>query len=143
MLNRQTLVSELTLIIIAIAYFLGGDCLSGLLGEDTQATVATDSLIIENVTVYDLDGSVAYRGYVDLAPELARIERGERDPHDNDGGVFGNREGLLPQQARGYYREYVVRTPNIRHAGPQRLVIGKDGEVYYTHDHYASFIRIR
>ena len=143
MLNKQRLVSALTLIIIGVAYFLGGDGLSGLISPQTQATVSENSLIIENVTVYDLDGSVAYRGNVDLAPELARIERGERDPHDNDGGVFGNREGLLPQQARGYYREYVVRTPGIRHAGPQRLVIGEGGEAYYTHDHYASFVRIR
>ena len=100
-------------------------------------------LVVRSVEVRDLDGRVAWRGDVDLAPELARIRAGESDPHRNDGGVFQNREGLLPDRPRGHYREYVVRTPGISHAGPQRLVIGADGEVYYTHDHYRSFQRIR
>jgi ribonuclease T1 len=105
-----------------------------------DAGVAT---VVRNVTVRDMDGRVAYRGDVDLAPALARIEAGERDAHRNDGGVFGNREGLLPRREHGYYREYVVRTPGITHAGPQRLVIGADGDVWYTHDHYSSFTRVR
>lgn len=100
-------------------------------------------LVVPNVTVRDMDGRVAWRGDVDLAPTLARIDAGERDPHRNDGGVFGNRERRLPQKPGGYYREYVVRTPGISHAGPQRLIIGKQGEVFYTSDHYASFKRIR
>lgn len=100
-------------------------------------------LVVRDVAVRDLDGRVVWRGDVDLAPALARIQAGESDPHRNDGGVFQNREGLLPDRSRGHYREYVVRTPGISHAGPQRLVIGADGEVYYTHDHYRSFQRIR
>jgi ribonuclease T1 len=108
-----------------------------------DAPEEASTLVIPNVTVRDLDGRVAWRGDVDLAPTLARIEAGERDPHRNDGGVFGNREGRLPQKPSGYYREYVVRTPGISHAGPQRLIIGKQGEVFYTSDHYASFRRIR
>ena len=100
-------------------------------------------LVVPDVAVRDMDGRVAWRGNVDLAPTLARIEAGERDPHRNDGGVFGNREGRLPQKPSGYYREYVVRTPGISHAGPQRLIIGKQDEVFYTSDHYESFRRIR
>jgi filamentous hemagglutinin len=100
-------------------------------------------LVVPDVTVRDMDGRVAWRGDVDLAPTLARIQAGERDPHRNDGGVFGNREGRLPRKPSGYYREYVVRTPGISHAGPQRLIIGKQGEVFYTSDHYANFRRIR
>jgi ribonuclease T1 len=107
------------------------------------AEAATSRLIIPDIVVRDTDGRVAWRGDVDLAPALARIEAGERDAHRNDGGVFGNREGLLPARPSGHYREYVVRTPGIAHAGPQRLVIGRDGEVFYTSDHYASFRRIR
>lgn len=112
---------------------------SGLEEIDTT----NGDLVVRGVEVRDLDGQVAWRGDVDLAPELARIAAGERDPHRNDGGVFQNREGLLPDRSRGHYREYVVRTPGISHAGPQRLVIGADGEVFYTHDHYRSFRRIR
>jgi filamentous hemagglutinin len=110
------------------------------------AVPAQDSdtkLIVHGVVVRDTDGRVAWRGDVDLAPVLARIEAGERDAHRNDGGIFRNREGLLPRRPDGHYREYVIRTPGIAHAGPQRLVIGGAGEVFYTADHYASFQRIR
>jgi ribonuclease T1 len=74
---------------------------------------------------------------------LARIGSGERDQHRNDGGVFRNRERLLPTRPDGYYREYVIRTPGMTHAGPQRLIKGDQGEIFYTSDHYASFQRIR
>ncbi|MFO8153126.1 ribonuclease domain-containing protein [Thioalkalivibrio sp.] len=137
------------LLVLALAVltlqFLGPD--SGLGPDAPPPAEEIDAngaaLVVPDVAVRDLDGRVAWRGDVDLAPELQRIAAGERDPHRNDGGVFQNREGLLPDRPRGHYREYVVRTPGISHAGPQRLVIGADGEVYYTHDHYQSFRRIR
>ena len=59
-----------------------------------------------------------------------------------DGGVFGNFEKRLPTRARGYYREYTVRTPGARDRGARRIVAGKGGELYYTDDHYNSFRRI-
>lgn len=76
-----------------------------------------------------------------VADTLARIARGESHPHRNDGTVFQNREGLLPKQSPGYYREFVVPTEGQK-VGPQRVVIGKGGEVYYTADHYRSFVRV-
>lgn len=108
-----------------------------------RQSAAAHRLIVPDVVVRDLDGRVAWRGDVDLAPVLARIEADVRDPHRNDGGVFGNRERRLPEQRRGYYREYVIRTPGITHAGPQRLIIGAEGELYYTSDHYTTFRRIQ
>ncbi len=108
-----------------------------------EAEKPASKLVMKGMQIRDMDGSIAYRGDVDLAPTLARIEAGRSDSHRNDGSTFGNREGLLPRKDRGYYKEYVVRTPNIRHAGPQRLVIGRGGEVYYTHDHYKSFKRVQ
>jgi ribonuclease T1 len=48
----------------------------------------------------------------------ALIGRGGPFHYDRDGVVFGNREGLLPERPRGYYREYTVRTaPHLRRAG--------------------------
>jgi ribonuclease T1 len=64
-------------------------------------------------------------------------------PYAKDGAVFGNREGLLPKEARGYYREYTVKTPGERTRGARRIVVGKGGELYYTDDHYNHFRRIR
>lgn len=62
-------------------------------------------------------------------------------PHRQDGSVFGNREGRLPAKPRGYYREYTVDTPGLRHRGARRVVTGGDPpEVwYYSDDHYDSF----
>jgi ribonuclease T1 len=113
--------------------------------SQTPSTSSTqdDSLLMRDVKVYDLDGNLAYEGDVDLAPVFERIERGERDSHDNDGSVFSNREGSLPKKAKGYYHEYVVRTPGMRSVGPQRLILGENGEAYYTADHYDSFTQVR
>lgn len=71
------------------------------------------------------------------------IEAGGPFPHpDDDGKVFGNREGLLPDHDRGYYHEYTVETPGSRDRGARRLVTGEADEVYYTGDHYESFVQV-
>ena len=80
---------------------------------------------------------------IDLRPILERIAAGERHPHRNDGSVFRNSAQKLPKKPTGYYREYVVPTEGIRGPGPQRGVLGKDGEVDYTWDHYVSFIEVK
>lgn len=58
-------------------------------------------------------------------------------------GLFENAEGRLPRRPRGYYVESDVwpRGPGGR--GAERLVFGREGEVYYTSDHYDSFTRLR
>jgi ribonuclease T1 len=66
--------------------------------------------------------------------------------HEKDGSVFGNRERLLPQERRGYYREYTVETPGSQDRGARRIVCGGERRTpsacWYTADHYASFRRI-
>lgn len=111
-------------------------------GPNASSSVTFDT-IIDDVAVRDLDGRVAWQGSVDLQPTLDRIARGQADGHRGDGDVFENREGLLPSRPSGYYRKYVIRTPGIRHAGPQRLIIGRNGDVWYTHDHYRNFVAVR
>jgi len=74
---------------------------------------------------------------------LALIKAGGPFPYRQDGSSFGNREKLLPQRERGYYREYTVRTPGVRDRGARRIVAGRGGEFYYTADHYRSLKRIR
>lgn len=61
----------------------------------------------------------------------------------NDNQVFLNREGLLPPEARGYYREFTVETPGSDDRGARRIITGAQGERYWTDDHYRSFARIR
>jgi ribonuclease T1 len=78
---------------------------------------------------------------------LTLIRQGGPFRHDKDGAVFGNRERILPAEARGYYREYTVRTPWDRSRGARRIVCGgrqpaAPEACFYTDDHYASFRRI-
>ena len=75
------------------------------------------------------------------------ISSGGPFPYEKDGTVFRNRERLLPLEARGFYREYTVKTPGLKHRGAKRIVCGgreptRPVNCYYTADHYASFRRI-
>ena len=74
---------------------------------------------------------------------LKLIRKGGPFPYAKDGVAFGNREAHLPNQKRGYYREYTVRTPGERTRGARRIVKGMGGELYYSNDHYNTFRRIR
>ena len=73
---------------------------------------------------------------------IGLISKGGPFPYPRDGIAFGNREKLLPQRERGWYREYTVKTPGARDRGARRIVAGRDGTLYYTDDHYRSFKRI-
>jgi ribonuclease T1 len=73
---------------------------------------------------------------------LDLIARGGPFPHRQDGSVFQNREGRLPSQPRGYYREYTVPTPGAGNRGARRIVVGQNGEKWYTRDHYRTFVRL-
>jgi guanyl-specific ribonuclease Sa len=85
-----------------------------------------------------------------LAPDINRIEQGltySQYPHD--GSIFANREGILPTQSYGYYREWVVPEPGIPGPGSQRIITGGDlsngryEEMYYTAWHYMlSFFKL-
>lgn len=75
------------------------------------------------------------------------IRAGGPFPYTKDGSRFGNRERLLPAKARGYYREYTVKTPGSRDRGARRIVCGGQQPTapdacFYTSDHYTSFRRI-
>ncbi len=82
----------------------------------------------------------------ELPPEaggtLRLIKQGGPFPYARDGVVFGNYEHRLPQQPRGYYHEYTVKTPGSHDRGARRIVCGIVPECYYSDDHYRSFYRI-
>jgi ribonuclease T1 len=73
---------------------------------------------------------------------LELIDKGGPFPYRQDGSIFRNQENLLPRQATGYYREYTVKTPGSADRGARRLVVGRDGDIYYTADHYESFRQV-
>lgn len=110
-----------------------------------KAPADKQAAVVRNATILDRDGNVVYRGEVDLSPTIARIKAGRKLPEfRNDGSVFQNREGRLPRQPAGYYREWVHPTPKLLPSpGPQRIVAGQGGEFYYTADHYETFQRLK
>lgn len=63
-------------------------------------------------------------------------------PYRQDDQVFGNREGNLPEQDYGWYREYTIPTPGSPDRGAQRFVVGEDDVFFYTDDHYNSFSEV-
>jgi ribonuclease T1 len=73
---------------------------------------------------------------------LALVAKGGPYPYDRDGIIFGNFEKRLPIKERGYYNEFTVKTPGVKHRGARRIVVGKGGEKYYSEDHYTTFKRI-
>jgi hypothetical protein len=102
--------------------------------------------LVSGARVVDRRTGTVLEGTVDLGPTLERIETGGSFPHRNDGGIFNNRPlpgrttPELPAQPAGYYREYVHPTPGVQGPGPQRVVVGQGGEMYYTPDHYQTFV---
>lgn len=119
----------LGVLVVAAAAWMGAAGVDAKGPVPTSDTVALSSLPAEAQQVQRL------------------IHAGGPFRYDKDGTVFGNRERLLPRQARGYYREYTVPTPRARNRGARRIVCGgkqpqQPEACYYTADHYASFQRI-
>jgi hypothetical protein len=82
------------------------------------------------------DGAVAR-----VAPIVAAIDAHHlRGLHAHP---FENREHLLPRQGDGWYTAYDVRAAGSRSRGPQRLIVGRDGKVWFTADHYGHYVRLR
>jgi len=58
-------------------------------------------------------------------------------------GVFENAERRLPVRPSGYYRESDVWPLRAAGRGAERLIFGREGEVYYSPDRYRTFVRLR
>ncbi|TPG50968.1 ribonuclease [Rhodanobacter glycinis] len=111
--------------------------------QHTPAPAGTTNPVATTPTSQDTSAAMP-----DFLPAQARatleaIARGGPFEHSQDGVVFGNYEGLLPKQPRGYYHEYTVETPGARTRGTRRIITGGTPPVawYYTEDHYRRFRR--
>lgn len=109
---------------------------------------------------YDLTPRVEDKARVKAILKLVGdIYNGVHLPYHQDGATFTNREGKLPKQPLGYYKEYTLLTGNAPHTvviggqtyqvapdlsarGSERIIIGGGEFMYYTPDHYAHFIRL-
>jgi len=88
---------------------------------------------------------------------VSDIYNGAHLPYSQDGTTFKNKEGKLPAQPAGFYKEYTLLTgsaphtvviggttydydPDLSARGSERIIIGGGAKIYYTPDHYAHFI---
>jgi ribonuclease T1 len=108
----------------------------------TAAAARSPTALSQPVPAVGVSGLPTIR-YEELPAEahetIRLIDQDGPFPFERDGVTFQNRERLLPQQPRGYYREFTVITPGEDDRGARRIVTGEAGELYYTDDHYASF----
>lgn len=121
----------------------------GLVGTQAGAVAASPSAIPSAPQVQLAQpacGDTSQFEQVDLSqlpPEATDtvnlIKQGGPYPYPQDGQVFDNREGILPECQQGYYKEYTVETPGSDDRGARRFVVGDGGEHFYTEDHYDSF----
>ncbi len=109
-------------------------------GADAKETTSGQSRVF-----HDQGTAASARGFLphEARAMVRRIASGGPYEHRQDGAVFGNYEGRLPAQPRGYYHEYTVQAPGARSRGARRIVTGGTPPVvwYYTDDHYRSFRR--
>ena len=95
----STLLSVIALIAVAVYFF--GDLKSSLFTDSTPATS-----ISQTASKTSSSGSAAITGDAQIDQTLALIKQGGPFPYPNkDGTTFYNREGKLPAQSQGYYRE--------------------------------------
>lgn len=93
---------------------------------------------------------------------LARIAVCKPMPYQNDGVIHTDPHAGLPVKPAGWYKEYTLIVPDrptgskpepvvigghtymtgpvLSPRGPERLMIGNNREVYYTPDHYTTFV---
>lgn len=132
------------LALLLLGVLLAGGYLLSAVRSD-QPAGSTSGTAVPTSTARPGDGLDTVRA-AELPAEARRVLRlidaGGPFPYAKDGSVFGNLERLLPAQPRGWYREYTVPTPGEQDRGARRIVAGRDGERYYTADHYDSFTRV-
>ena len=132
---------------------IGGSAVSGMVKpalnkfrvprHTTKAEYKTANRLTDFIwTEIKLGNGDIQKGWSYVGNTIERIKNKIPHLHKNDGIIFKNRENLLPCKPEGYYKEFVHPTPGVKGAGPQRIVTGAQGEVYYTPDHYKNFSKL-
>jgi ribonuclease T1 len=131
--RRRVSAALIGLLVLVAGGWFGRHALSAPVVDDRPVVVASED-------------RPPMRALSALPPQAAEmwqlIQRGGPYPYRQDGTVFGNRERRLPMRQFGYYREYTVPTPGETDRGARRLVTGGTEELYYTGDHYVSFVTV-
>ncbi|MEV7094152.1 ribonuclease domain-containing protein [Amycolatopsis sp. NPDC051045] len=151
MFNRRRITAALIGLLVLV---LGGWLVKDVLSDGSSSPAPSTSASAPAKSSAPAKGSAAVPGADSGLPVKALsalppqasdtwklIEAGGPYPYPrNDDVVFENREKRLPGKKSGYYHEYTVKTPGSADRGARRLITGQAHELYYTGDHYASFV---
>ena len=146
MFNRRRITAALIgLLVLVLGGWLVKDNLGGGSTSPSPSPSVTTTPAKGGAAVPGADSGLPVKALSALPPQAADtwklIEAGGPYPYPrNDDVVFENREKRLPGKKSGYYHEYTVKTPGSPDRGARRLITGQAHELYYTGDHYASFV---
>jgi ribonuclease T1 len=128
-----------------IALVLIGWLVKDLAGGSGSTSSPAHSTAQSGQSVPGSSSGLPVKALSSLPPRAAAtwklIQAGGPFPYPaNDGVVFHNNGNVLPRDKDGYYHEYTVDTPGARNRATRRLITGAQHELYYTDDHYVSFV---
>ncbi len=108
-----------------------------------------------------IDDPVRFKAITDL---LGKIAACKPLPYPHDGIINTNTEGGMPAAPKDFYKEYTLMVPGrntgdpaeqisiggkpymtgpvLSARGPERIIIGGSKEIYYTMDHYKTFLHL-
>lgn len=141
--NKKSPLSTLfsLIAIVAVAFYFFDDIKSTAFSDDAAPTAISQTSSGRS----NQAPASSVTGDAQIDKTIMLIKQGGPFPYPNkDGTTFYNREGRLPTQSQGYYREYTVPTPGVSHRGARRIVTGGyPPTIYYlTVDHYDSFKKL-
>lgn len=148
MFNRRRITAALIgLLVLVLGGWLVKDTVSGSPATPATSSSSTSGTATSRAAAKlpGTDSGLAVKALSALPAQAADtwklIQKGGPYPYPrNDGVVFDNREKVLPRKQSGYYHEFTVKTPGSPDRGARRLITGQAQELYFTEDHYASFV---
>lgn len=142
-MDRRTRARVVAVVLAGVLVLtLVGGLLQGGGGDDTSTPTTPAPVATTTPRHSDLPVVLVADLPREALETIALVAQGGPYPYEQDGSTFANREGLLPPAAEGYYQEFTVPTPGSPDRGARRIVVGGDGEVYFTNDHYQSFSEV-
>ena len=139
--GRRLTVALVGLIALVVVGWFVKDNVANPETPPTSVPPSASQLAVPGASSSKLDVQALSKLPVEAAKTWKLIEAKGPFPYPrNDGVTFENREKRLPQQKSGYYKEYTVPTPGSPDRGARRIVTGSEKEVFYTGDHYSTFV---
>lgn len=130
----------LVLAVVVGIWFLAGGDPGSRTGAGSPGDLSTT--MTEAPPTQDPVSGLPYVAPAELPEEALDLFVALDDVDAPEGVPYGNDAGLLPVQDDGYYTAYAVTTGADGGPGPQRLVVGRGGETYWTTDGATSFARV-